>query len=239
MVDHTVPLFNGRITGSSFVHLFFHERKMGSSPRHPNRIWSLRTSNSIGTFDVSSSVGIRTDYGLDGPGSNLGVDEIFCTSRRALRPTQPPVQRVLCLSVGQRRLVREADPPPHLVPKVLENSRAIPLLTLRVCVAYKKGENLPTQEVSSGVNQEERDTDTSPISRAKVKNRLIFSYTSPPFFTSCPTKTSFSTIFLLMYSVLRRFVSISAPQLQSSLCLDPSPPPCYSFSVMSLFHFSK
>jgi len=33
---------------------------------------------------------------------------------------------------------------PHLVPKVLEKSRAIPLLTLRACVAYKKGENLPT-----------------------------------------------------------------------------------------------
>jgi len=29
------------------------------------------------------------------------------------------------------------------VPKVLEKSRAIPLLTLRSSVAYKKGENLP------------------------------------------------------------------------------------------------
>ena len=27
-------------------------------------------------------------------------------------------------------------PPPNLVPKVLEKSRAIPLLTLRACVAY-------------------------------------------------------------------------------------------------------
>ena len=36
------------------------------------------------------------------------------------------------------------NPPPHLVPKVLEKSGAIALLTLRVCVAYKKGENLPT-----------------------------------------------------------------------------------------------
>ena len=33
-------------------------------------------------------------------------------------------------------------PHPHLVPKVLEKSRAIPLLTLRACVAYTKGENL-------------------------------------------------------------------------------------------------
>ena len=33
-------------------------------------------------------------------------------------------------------------PHPHLVPKVLEKSRALPLLTLRTCVAYKKGESL-------------------------------------------------------------------------------------------------
>ena len=32
---------------------------------------------------------------------------------------------------------------PNLVPKVLEKSRAIPLPTLRACVAYKKGENPP------------------------------------------------------------------------------------------------
>jgi hypothetical protein len=39
-----------------------------------------------------SSVGIATDYGLDGPGSNPGRDEIFCPSRLALGPTQPPVK---------------------------------------------------------------------------------------------------------------------------------------------------
>ena len=39
-----------------------------------------------------SSVGIATDYGLDGPGSNPGEDEIFRPSRPALEPTQPPVQ---------------------------------------------------------------------------------------------------------------------------------------------------
>jgi len=43
-----------------------------------------------------SSVSITTDYGLDGPGSNPGGDEIF----RPLRPgpTQIPVQRVPGLS---------------------------------------------------------------------------------------------------------------------------------------------
>ena len=39
-----------------------------------------------------SSVGIATDYGLDGPGSNPGRDEIFHPSRPALGATQPPVQ---------------------------------------------------------------------------------------------------------------------------------------------------
>jgi hypothetical protein len=35
-----------------------------------------------------SSVGIATDYGLDGPGSNHGREEIFRPSRPALGPTQ-------------------------------------------------------------------------------------------------------------------------------------------------------
>jgi len=61
-----------------------------------------------------SSVGIATDYGLDGPGSNPGGDEIFCSSRPALGPTQPPVQWVPGLPQGQRRPRREAEPPSHL-----------------------------------------------------------------------------------------------------------------------------
>jgi len=43
---------------------------------------------------MGSSVGIATDYGLNGPGSNPGGDEIFRPSRPALGPTQPPAQRV-------------------------------------------------------------------------------------------------------------------------------------------------
>ena len=35
-------------------------------------------------------------------------------------------------------------PHPHLVPKVLEKNTAVPLLTLRDCVVYKKGETVPT-----------------------------------------------------------------------------------------------
>jgi len=41
-----------------------------------------------------SSVGIATDYGLDGPGSNPGWDEIFRPSRPALGPSQLPVKWV-------------------------------------------------------------------------------------------------------------------------------------------------
>ena len=47
-----------------------------------------------------SSVGIAIEYGLDGPGSNPGGDEIFRMFRTALRPTQPPVQWVPGLSMG-------------------------------------------------------------------------------------------------------------------------------------------
>ena len=55
-----------------------------------------------------SSVDIETDYGLDGPGSNPGGDEIFRPSRPALGPTQP-----LGLYRGKVRPGRAAD---HLPP---------------------------------------------------------------------------------------------------------------------------
>ena len=40
---------------------------------------------------TGSLVGIATDYGLDGPGSNPSGDEIFRPSRPALGPIQPPI----------------------------------------------------------------------------------------------------------------------------------------------------
>jgi len=50
--------------------------------------------------ELGRSVSIATDYGLDGPRSNPGGDEIFRPSRPALGPTQPPVQWVPGLSRG-------------------------------------------------------------------------------------------------------------------------------------------
>jgi len=47
-----------------------------------------------------SSVGIATEYELDGPRSNPGGDEIFRPSRPALGPAQPPVKWIPDLSRG-------------------------------------------------------------------------------------------------------------------------------------------
>ena len=50
--------------------------------------------------EPGSSIGIATDYGLDGLGSNPGGDEIFRPTKPALGPTQPPVKWVPVLSQG-------------------------------------------------------------------------------------------------------------------------------------------
>jgi len=54
----------------------------------------------LDTCGPGSSVGIATDYGLDGLGSNPGRDENFRPSRPALGPNQPPAKWVPSLSRG-------------------------------------------------------------------------------------------------------------------------------------------
>jgi hypothetical protein len=55
---------------------------------------------------------VSTDYGLDGPGSNAGGDEIFRPSRPALGPTQPPLNGYRVFPGGKVRPGRAADHSP-------------------------------------------------------------------------------------------------------------------------------
>jgi len=71
-------------------------------------------------YGPGSSVGIATDYGLDGPGSNPDGDEIFRPSRLALGPTQPPVKWVRGLSRGKVWPGRAADHSPPSIAAVME-----------------------------------------------------------------------------------------------------------------------
>jgi len=72
---------------------------------HPIMYYIFDNTTSL----IGSSVGIATDYGLDGPGSNPGGDEIFRPSRPDLRPIHPSVKWVPGLSRGKVRPGRAAD----------------------------------------------------------------------------------------------------------------------------------
>ena len=69
-----------------------------------NSIWppddEQSCSKHVEDYGPVSSFGIATDYGLDSPRSNPGGDEIFCPSKTALGPNQPPVKWVTRLSRG-------------------------------------------------------------------------------------------------------------------------------------------
>ena len=60
-----------------------------------------------------SSVGIATDYGLDGPGIESRWGEIFRPSRPALGPTQLLYNGCQVFPGGKERPGRDADPSPH------------------------------------------------------------------------------------------------------------------------------
>ena len=68
----------------SFLRLIIHV-----PTEEPKRKYKGTTIIIIGP---GSSVGITTDYGLDGLGSNTGGNEIFLPSRPALRTTDPLVK---------------------------------------------------------------------------------------------------------------------------------------------------
>ena len=87
--------------------------------------------------------GIATRYGLYGPGFEsrwVGRDFPY-PSIPALGPTQPPIQRVPCLSRGVKRPGRGADHPPPFSAEVKEIVELYPLLHLCAFVACY-GENI-------------------------------------------------------------------------------------------------
>ena len=72
------------------------------------------------TCKPGSSVGIATDYRLDGPESNPGWDEIFRPSKPTLMSTQPPVKWVRVFPGGKVRPGRDADHSPPSSAAVME-----------------------------------------------------------------------------------------------------------------------
>ena len=77
-------------------HTFAVKRKFLHTKMHKNckmSVSSVKILILISKYcGPGSSVGIATDYGMDGPGSNPSGDEIFRPSRPALWPTQPLLQ---------------------------------------------------------------------------------------------------------------------------------------------------
>jgi len=67
-----------------------------------------------------SLVGIGTDYGLDGPGSNPGGDEIFRPSRPALGPPNLLYNGYRVFPGGKVRPGRAADHSPSSSAAVME-----------------------------------------------------------------------------------------------------------------------
>ena len=67
----------------------------------------------MNTSELGSSVGIAADYGLEGPGSNPGREEIFRTPRPDLDPPSLLYNGYRVFPGGKVRPERAAD---HLTP---------------------------------------------------------------------------------------------------------------------------
>ena len=101
-VQYLTAYQNVRIQNKMCVTIDFSSQCPGYSPGqvhveifgHREGLLSEYFGVPLSVCGPGSSFGIATDYGLDGPGSNPGGDEIFCPSIPALGPTQPPVKRV-------------------------------------------------------------------------------------------------------------------------------------------------
>jgi len=122
---HAFPLFwhSLRTTANTTHSILIRHPIQEKSTEVSNIFCSLFFLNNCGTFSMcrpGSSVGIATDYGLDGPGSNPGGDEIFRPPRPALGPTQPLVKWVPGLSRGKVRPWRGADHSPPSSAAVME-----------------------------------------------------------------------------------------------------------------------
>jgi len=74
------------------------DRSQMTIRRMPIASWIPKATNTH--CGPSSSVGITTEYGLDGPGSNPSGNEIFLPSGPAPGLNQPPLQWVPGLSLG-------------------------------------------------------------------------------------------------------------------------------------------
>ena len=118
-----------RLTGGTFVHVHTTARLQNEVEQTAQlaahfavlqmsglngRCVSRRCSTASCTAEIMgrcSSVGIATRYGMDGPGSNRGGDEIFRN-----RPDRPLTDRASF--PGVKQLGRGVGHPPHLAPRL-------------------------------------------------------------------------------------------------------------------------